>query len=83
MFGALVLCVSSFAFAARLLLDRDCSSLEVPTDLRNRNSGIDDALLYYCLRLGLWAPVSVFVFWGLFGLALLVFVWREHQEETG
>ena len=79
-FGALVLCVVGFASAVSLLLEKDCHSLETPGF--SRYSGVEDALRYWCLHLGLWFPVSFYAFIGLMGLAGLVLVWRERRRPS-
>ena len=75
---ALLLCASGFFNAISLLVGRDCYSLEVPGSVQYR--AIGDGLRYWCLRLGLWAPVSFHLSYGLIGLALLVLFWRERRR---
>jgi hypothetical protein len=75
----LMLCVGGFACAASVLLERDCYALEVPG---SQYGAIGDGLRYWCLRLGLWAPVSFHLFFGLIGLALLVFFWRDRRRRS-
>jgi hypothetical protein len=80
MLFALLLCVGGFASAVSLLLSKDCKSLEVPGSVQY--GAIGDGLRYWCEHWGLWAPVSFNLFFGVIGLALLVFSWRERQRRS-
>jgi hypothetical protein len=77
---SLILCVSGFGDAAITLFGGGCAAFENPG--AGMYSVVTEGLHTLCVRWGLWAPLSLQLAWGLIGLALTVFIWRDRPRKA-